>query len=74
MARPSLEEPHVDLAPLLDRAAAVDTVWNIVFAAVLVVIAFGRTGGKRLVEESSARAIELQTQDDDARRTAGAGT
>jgi uncharacterized membrane protein YbhN (UPF0104 family) len=50
------------------------TVWNIVFAAVLVVIAFGRTGGKRLVEESSARAIELQAKADDAHRAAGAGT
>ena len=35
------------------------TVWNIVLAAVLVVVAFGRSGGKRLVEESSARAREL---------------
>jgi hypothetical protein len=40
----------------------------------LVAVAFGRTGGKRLVEESSARALELQAQGDDARRTAGAGT
>jgi hypothetical protein len=40
----------------------------------LVAAAFGRTGGKRLVEESSARAIELQAQGDDERRTAGAGT
>jgi hypothetical protein len=35
------------------------TVWNIVLAAVLVAVAFGRSGGKRLVEESSARAREL---------------
>jgi hypothetical protein len=35
------------------------TVWNIALAAVLVVVAFGRSGGKRLVEESSARAREL---------------
>jgi uncharacterized membrane protein YbhN (UPF0104 family) len=38
------------------------TVWNIVLAAVLVVAAFGRSGGKRLVEESSARARELQAE------------
>jgi uncharacterized membrane protein YbhN (UPF0104 family) len=49
------------------------TVWNIALAAVLVALAFGRSGGKRLVEESSARAIELQAQGDDERRTAGAG-
>jgi uncharacterized membrane protein YbhN (UPF0104 family) len=36
------------------------TVWNIVLAVVLVAVAFGRTGGKRLVEESSTRARELQ--------------
>jgi hypothetical protein len=35
------------------------TVWNVVLAAVLVA-AFGRTRGKRLVAESSARAMELQ--------------
>ena len=50
------------------------TVWNIVLAAVLVAVAFGRTGGKRLVEESSARAIELEAQGEDERRAAGAGT
>jgi len=50
------------------------TAWNIVLAAVLIAVAFGRTGGKRLVEESSTRAIELQAHGDDARRTAGAGT
>jgi uncharacterized membrane protein YbhN (UPF0104 family) len=38
------------------------TVWNIVLAAVLVAAAFGRSGGKRLVEESSARARELQAE------------
>jgi uncharacterized membrane protein YbhN (UPF0104 family) len=38
------------------------TVWNIVLAAVLVVAAFGRSGGKRLVEESSARARGLQAE------------
>jgi uncharacterized membrane protein YbhN (UPF0104 family) len=37
------------------------TVWNIVLAAVLVAAAFGRSGGKRLVEESSNRAKELRT-------------
>jgi hypothetical protein len=50
------------------------TVWNIVLAAVLVAAAFGRSGGKRLVEESSARAMELRAQGDDARRGGGAGT
>jgi len=38
------------------------TVWNIVLAAVLVAAAFGRSGGKRLVEESSAQARELKTE------------
>jgi uncharacterized membrane protein YbhN (UPF0104 family) len=38
------------------------TVWNIVVAAVLVAAAFGRSGGKRLVEESSAQARELQAE------------
>jgi uncharacterized membrane protein YbhN (UPF0104 family) len=37
------------------------TVWNIALAAVLVAAAFGRSGGKRLVEESSTRAKELRT-------------
>ena len=32
---------------------------DIVLAAVLVVVAFGRSGGKRLVDESSVRAREL---------------
>jgi uncharacterized membrane protein YbhN (UPF0104 family) len=36
------------------------TVWNIVLAAMLVAAAFGRSGGKRLVEESTARAREGQ--------------
>ena len=36
------------------------TVWNIALAAVLVAVAFGRSGGKRLVEESSTRARELR--------------
>jgi uncharacterized membrane protein YbhN (UPF0104 family) len=36
------------------------TVWNIALAAVLVAVAFGRSGGKRLVEDSSARARELR--------------
>ena len=38
------------------------TVWNVVLAAVLVAAAFGRSGGKQLVEESSARARELQAE------------
>jgi uncharacterized membrane protein YbhN (UPF0104 family) len=38
------------------------TVWNIVLAAILVAVAFGRSGGKQLVEESSARARELQAE------------
>jgi uncharacterized membrane protein YbhN (UPF0104 family) len=38
------------------------TVWNIVLAAVLVAVAFGRSGGKQLVEESTARARELKTE------------
>lgn len=37
------------------------TVWNIALAALLVAVAFGRSGGKRLVEESSTRARELRT-------------
>jgi uncharacterized membrane protein YbhN (UPF0104 family) len=50
------------------------TVWNVILAAVLVAAAFGRSGGKRLVEESSAQARELHAQGDDARRGGGAGT
>jgi uncharacterized membrane protein YbhN (UPF0104 family) len=50
------------------------TVWNIVLAAVLVAAAFGRSGGRQLVEESSARARELHVQGDDAPRGAGAGS
>lgn len=38
----------------------VTTVWNIVLAAILVALAFGRSGGKQLVQESSARARELR--------------
>ena len=38
------------------------TVWNVVLAAVLVAAAFGRSGGRRLVEESSARARTLQAE------------
>ncbi len=38
------------------------TAWNVVLAVVLVAIAFGRSGGKRLVEESSARARELSAE------------
>ena len=38
------------------------TVWNVVLVAVLVAAAFGRSGGKRLVEESSARARESQAE------------
>jgi uncharacterized membrane protein YbhN (UPF0104 family) len=38
------------------------TAWNIVLAAILVAVAFGRSGGKQLVEESSARARELQAE------------
>lgn len=37
------------------------TAWNIVLAATLVAVAFGRSGGKRLVAESSTRAKELRT-------------
>jgi uncharacterized membrane protein YbhN (UPF0104 family) len=36
------------------------TVWNIALAAVLVAAAFGRSGGRRLVQESSGRARELR--------------
>lgn len=36
------------------------TVWNIALAAVLVAAAFGRSVGKRLVEDSSTRARELR--------------
>jgi uncharacterized membrane protein YbhN (UPF0104 family) len=50
------------------------TVWNIVLAAILVAAAFGRSGGKQLVAESSARARELQVQGDDARGDIGAGS
>jgi uncharacterized protein YbjT (DUF2867 family) len=42
------------------------TVWNFVLAAVLVAAAFGRSGGKRLVEQSSARARELKAHDKEA--------
>jgi uncharacterized membrane protein YbhN (UPF0104 family) len=38
------------------------TVWNIALAAVLVGVAFGRSGGKRLVEESSTQARKLQSE------------
>jgi uncharacterized membrane protein YbhN (UPF0104 family) len=38
------------------------TIWNIALAAVLVAVAFGRSGGKRLVEESSTRAKELRAE------------
>jgi uncharacterized membrane protein YbhN (UPF0104 family) len=44
----------------------VTTVWSIVLAAVLVAAAFGRSGGKRLVEESSAKARELAAHDKEA--------
>jgi uncharacterized membrane protein YbhN (UPF0104 family) len=50
------------------------TVWNVVLAAVLVAAAFGRSGGKRLVEESTARARELHAQGDEAPRDRGAGS
>jgi uncharacterized membrane protein YbhN (UPF0104 family) len=40
------------------------TVWNIVLAVLLVLAAFGRTEGKRLVSESSAQARALQAQGD----------
>jgi uncharacterized membrane protein YbhN (UPF0104 family) len=36
------------------------TVWNVVLAVVLVAVAFGRTGGRRLVEESTSQAREMQ--------------
>lgn len=42
------------------------TIWNVVLAAVLGAVAFGRSGGKRLVEESSVRARELHGQSDEA--------
>lgn len=48
------------------------TVWNVVLAAALVAGAFGRTGGKRLVEESSVRARELHGQSDEAPRASSA--
>jgi hypothetical protein len=38
------------------------TVWNIVLAAVLVAVAFGRSRGKQLIEESTSRAHELQAE------------
>jgi uncharacterized membrane protein YbhN (UPF0104 family) len=38
------------------------TVWNFILAAVLVGVAFGRSGGRRLVAESSARARELHAE------------
>jgi uncharacterized membrane protein YbhN (UPF0104 family) len=38
------------------------TVWNIVLAAVLVAVAFGRSGGKQLVKESTARAREMEAE------------
>jgi uncharacterized membrane protein YbhN (UPF0104 family) len=38
------------------------TVWNIILATVLVAVAFGRSGGRRLVAESSARARELHAE------------
>jgi uncharacterized membrane protein YbhN (UPF0104 family) len=38
------------------------TAWNIILAVVLVAVVFGRSGGKRLVEESSARARDLQAE------------
>jgi hypothetical protein len=44
----------------------VTTVWSIVLAAILVAAAFGRSGGKRLVERSSARARELKAHDNEA--------
>jgi hypothetical protein len=36
------------------------TVWNVALAAVLAAFAFGRSGGKRLAEESSTRAREVR--------------
>lgn len=42
------------------------TVWDIVLAAVLVAAAFGRSGGRRLVEQSSARARELKAHEKEA--------
>jgi hypothetical protein len=50
------------------------TVWNFVLAVVLVAAAFGRSGGKRLVEESSAQARELQARGDDVARGTGGGS
>jgi uncharacterized membrane protein YbhN (UPF0104 family) len=44
------------------------TVWDIVLAVVLVTAAFGRSGGKRLVEQSSARARELKAQGNETSR------
>jgi uncharacterized membrane protein YbhN (UPF0104 family) len=40
----------------------VTTVWNIVFATIMVAVAFGRSGGKQLVEDASARARELHAE------------
>ena len=42
------------------------TVWNIVLAAILVAAAFGRSGGRRLVEQASASAKELKAHDKEA--------
>jgi hypothetical protein len=42
------------------------TVSDILLAAVLVTAAFGRSGGKRLVEQSFARARELKAHDKEA--------
>jgi hypothetical protein len=53
-------------------AAAWHGILRIALAAVLVAVAFGRSGGKRLVKESSARARELQAQRDDAALRGGA--
>jgi uncharacterized membrane protein YbhN (UPF0104 family) len=40
----------------------VTTVWNIVLAVVLVGFAFGRSGGKQLVADSSTQARQLQAE------------
>jgi hypothetical protein len=62
----TLGSAHVGLRPTASaysiRQRLLTTVWNIGVAAVFVAVAFGRWGGKRLVEESTARAREPQAE------------
>ena len=66
--------PALALQTLQTAFAA--TPWHgilrIAFAAVLVAVASGRSGGTRLVKASTARARELQAQGDDAALRGGA--